>query len=437
MQTFYQLLGIALLVITANNFVWFALTFWAYLTTRSVVVTSVIAGVFLVLTAVSGLWFGSIVDHHTKKHAMLGSSLVTLALFVAALAMYELTPAAAFTSAGSVRLWVFVVIQLAGTLAGTIYNIAIPTLVAYLVPIGRRDRANGMFGTISGVAFSLTSVVSGVSLAFGGMRFVLIAAVAATIVAIVLLALPIPEHGGAAAASDGTPRGRMDVRGTLRIVRNVPGLFALIFFATFNNFIGGVFFALMDAYGLTLVSVEVWGFLWGVLGPSFILGGLYISRYGVGANPLATLFRNNIIAWTICIFFTLQPSIALLAAGIFIWLFLVPFTEAIEQTILQAVVPPERLGRVIGFAHAIEQAASPVTAFLIGPITQLIFIPFMTTGAGAAAIGSWYGTGQGRGIALVFTSAGVIGLAVTLVAMRSASYGLLVQRYRDAQAQHP
>jgi MFS transporter, DHA3 family, multidrug efflux protein len=392
----------------------------------------VIAGVYLVLTALLGLWFGSIVDHHRKKHALLGSSVATLVLFTAALALYHATPAAAFESGASARLWLFIVIQLAGTLAGMIYNIAIPTLVVFIVPVELRDRANGMFGTVTGVAFGVTSVASGVSLAFGGMGFVLLAACLATLVAILLLALlPIHEHGPAATvAPAATAPARMDLPGTLREVRNVPGLFALIFFTTFNNFIGGVFFALMDAYGLTLVSVEVWGFLWGFLSLSFILGGLYISKYGLGANPLATLFRNNLIAWTVCIFFTVQPSIALLTVGVFIWMFLIPFTEAIEQTIFQAVVPRERLGRVIGFAHAVEQAASPVTAFLIGPIAQLVFIPFMTTGAGAEAIGHWYGTGPGRGMALVFSTAGAVGLVVTLVAMRSKSYVLLAERYR-------
>ena len=34
--------------------------------------------------------------------------------------------------------------------------------------------------------------------------------------------------------------------------------------------------SLMDAYGLSLVSVQVWGALWGGLGLGFIVGGLYI-----------------------------------------------------------------------------------------------------------------------------------------------------------------
>ena len=182
----------------------------------------------------------------------------------------------------------------------------------------------------------------------------------------------------------------MDVKGTIAAVRAIPGLFALIFFTTFNNFLGGVFMALMDAYGLSLMTVERWGFLWGFLSCGFILGGLFIAKRGLGVNPLRTLFNVNFAIWTACTFFTVQPSIVLLAIGTFIWMFSFPFIEAIENTIFQKVVPPERLGRVIGFAHGVEQSASPLTAFLIGPIAQFIFIPFMTTGRGVELIGSWF-----------------------------------------------
>jgi DHA3 family multidrug efflux protein-like MFS transporter len=129
--------------------------------------------------------------------------------------------------------------------------------------------------------------------------------------------------------------------------------------------------------------------------------------------------------------FTLQASIVLLSIGMFIFLCLIPAVEAAEQTILQKVIPPERQGRVFGFAQSVEQAASPITAFLIGPIAQLIFIPFMTTGAGVELIGPWFGVGVDRGMALLFTLAGVIGLIVTLVSMRSNSYKLLSANYQQ------
>lgn len=431
MRTFYKLLGVALLVVATNNFVWFALTFWAYLTTRSVISTSTLAGLFTVMMVLSGLWFGSIVDHNKKKHAMLGSSVVTLLLFSAGLAFLEWTPSEAFASVTSVRLWVLATILLAGTITGMIYNIAVPTLVALIVPEDRRDRANGLFGTVIGIAFGVTSVFSGLVLAFGGMKLVLLIAIAATILAITALALisvdePVPVH----AEGSEPPKKEIDLRGTIKVVGAIPGLFALIFFTTFNNFLGGVFFALMDAYGLSMVSVQTWGFLWGFLSIGIILGGLYIARRGLGANPLRTLFRNNVIMWTVSILFVIQPSIVLLTAGVFVWMFLMPFIEAIEQTIFQKVVPAERLGRVFGFAHSIEQSASPLTAFLIGPVAQVVFIPFMTTGRGVELIGGWFGTGTARGIALVFITAGAAGLLVTFFAWRSRSYRLLSAHYQ-------
>src|SRR6185295_11477539 len=127
----------------------------------------------------------------------------------------------------------------------------------------------------------------------------------------------------------------VDIPGTIRAIRLVPGLFGLIFFQTFNNFIGGIFMSLMDAYGLLLVSVQVWGALWGFLSLGFIVGGMIVARKGLGKNPMRTLFICNIAMWVICCVFTLQASIILLSVGMFIWLCLIPAVEAAEQTILQ------------------------------------------------------------------------------------------------------
>jgi DHA3 family multidrug efflux protein-like MFS transporter len=260
------------------------------------------------------------------------------------------------------------------------------------------------------------------------MFWVLVLAIGLTALVVVhLWSVAIPEttvvHTDARTDS-------VDIRGTIHVIRLVPGLFGLIFFNTFNNFLGGVFMSLMDAYGLSLVSVEVWGILWGVLSLGFIIGGLIVAKKGLGKTPLRTLFLANIAMWTISIFFTIQASIVLLAVSLFIYLCLIPIVEASEQTILQKVIPPERQGRVFGFAQSIEQAASPITAFVIGPIAQLIFIPFMTTGAGVDLLGSWFGTGVDRGIALLFIVTGLIGLTVTLIAMRSYAYRTLSQKYQ-------
>jgi DHA3 family multidrug efflux protein-like MFS transporter len=292
-----------------------------------------------------------------------------------------------------------------------------------------------MVGTANGVAFLAASIFSGLAIGYLGAYWMFVAAIVLTALTLIhLWTLTVPDRT--------VPEGEVktpgiDLRGTIRAVGAVPGLFALIFFHTFNNFLGGVFMSLMDPYGLSLVSVQVWGTLWGVLSLGFIVGGLVVAKRGLGKNPLRTFFQVNIVTWAICCVFALQASVILLSIGMFLWICLAPVIEAAEQTILQKVVPPERQGRVFGFAQSVEQSASPITAFIIGPIAQLIFMPFMTTGAGVEWIGAWFGTGPDRGIALLFTVTGIIGLVVTLVCMRTPAYRLLSQVYEaedEAQA---
>jgi len=438
MKTFHAALANSLAAFLTNTFVWFAVTFWVFLETRSVIAMSVMAGIYTLTVAFSGFLLGSLVDRYPKKRVMMLSSIISLILFALATLIYVTAAREVFKDASSVRLWIFIVLTLVGAIVGNLRSIALSTLVTILVPEDGRDKANGLVGTANGISFLGASIFSGLAIGYLGVSWMLVIAIVASVLVILhLLTLTIPDlpkklrhaHDGEPEHEHEEQREGVDIRGTIRAIHLVPGLFGLIFFHTFNNFLGGIFMSLMDAYGLLLVSVQVWGALWGVLSLGFIVGGMVVAKRGLGRNPLRTLFLANILMWSICCVFTLQASIVLLGIGMFVWLCLIPAVEAAEQTILQKVVPPERQGRVFGFAQSVEQAASPITAFLIGPVAQLIFIPFMTTGAGVDLLGSWFGTGTDRGLALLFTVAGMIGLVVTLVAMRSHAYRLLSERY--------
>lgn len=427
MKTFYYLIANNAAAMITNMTVWFAVIFYVFLQSRSVFATALISGLFLLFTAVSGFWFGSLVDHHKKKETMLWSSLFSLTTYVIGFLMYLQAPEGAFTTIESPYLWSFVVLLLLGVIAGNIRNIALPTLVTLLVKEDSRDKANGLVGMTAGIGFMITSVISGFMVGHSGMTWVLIMGMAVSTVTILhLLSVIVPEkkiihlEGG---------HDKVDIKGTLKVIQAIPGLLPLILFSTFNNFLGGVFMSLMDAYGLSLVSVQTWGLLWGFLSTAFIAGGMIISKWGLGKNPLKALMIANLVIWSISCVFTAYPSIILLAAGSFIYLAVVPYIEASEHTIFQKLVPVARQGRVFGFAQSVEQMASPLTAFAIGPLTQFVFIPFMTEGAGVDLIGSWFGTGPSRGIALVFSLAGIVGLITTLIARESKYYRLLSNAY--------
>jgi MFS transporter, DHA3 family, multidrug efflux protein len=428
---FYRLLANHLVANITNMFVWFALTFWVFIETQSVLVTSWIAGIFAIFSLFGGFIFGPIVDHERKKTAMVHSSIISLICFALGSLFYFLKGPEAFTDATSYELWAFVSILLIGTVAGNLRVIALSTTVTMLFT-ENRDKANGLIGVTQGITFAFTSVLSGLAIGFLGMDISLYAATAVTVLVLLHLFffISLLEPSIVHLEAEAQPK-KVDLRGTILVILAIPGLLGLIFFNTVNNFLGGVFMALMDAYGLSLVSVQTWGFMWGAMSLAMIAGSVYVSKYGVGSSPLRRIMILNIIMWSMCVFFPIQASIVFLAIGMFVWMSLSPLIEAAEQTVMQAVVPFERQGRVFGLAQSIESMASPVTTFLIGPIAQLIFIPFMTTGAGVALIGDWFGVGLDRGIALVFIFAGLLGVFATLIAWYSKSFKQLSLHYKE------
>ena len=439
MKTFHQLLANALVSTVMTSFLWFALIFWVYIETESVIAASIVGGAFAVFSALFGMAFGTFVDRRRKRTSLLVSAGSTFVLYGAAALLFILVDQESLLDLGNIAFWAFVALVLAGSVVGNLRAIAMSTLVTLLVPVEGRARANGMVGTVMGVSFSITSVLSGLVIGQLGMGWAVGIALALTAAALVhLLTVSIPGDTvvPAPASVDTERASAVDFRGAIDAIGEVPGLYGLVFFAAFNNLLGGVFMALMDAYGLELMSVEAWGILFAVISFGFIAGGLYVSRRGLGSRPMRVILLGNLVNWTVCALFTLQSSIAMLAVGMLVWISLMPVIEAAEQTVLQQVVPYDKQGRVFGFAQTVENAASPLTSFLIGPIAQLAVIPFMTDGLGADTIGGWFGTGKERGIALIFTVAGIIGVLGTLAARASGWYRVLSET-TDRRDDHP
>lgn len=436
MKTFHRLLWNALVSSIMGSFVWFALTFWVYLETRSVVATSVIGGAFAVISSLFGMLFGTYVDHHRKHTAMVVASVTALGFYGVALAMYASVENDWLLRVRNPVFWLFVTVILAGSVVGNLRGIALSTSVTLLVPEELRAQANGKVGAVLGISFTITSVLSGVVIGQLGMGWALIIAVVVSAAALLhLLTIRVAEERPAYDPDDRPPL--LDFKGATGIIRTIPGLLGLIGFAAFNNLLGGVFMSLMDAYGLSLVSVEAWGFLFAAVSVGFIAGGALVARRGLGENPMRVILVGNFINWVVCAVFTVQPNIVLLSGGMLVWMTVMPFIEAAEQTVLQRVVPFAHQGRVFGFAQTVENAAAPLTAFLIGPLAQLVFMPFMSDGGGGVdLIGSWFGVGPDRGLALIFTIAGLLGIAATAVAGVSRWYRLISQHQHEPMPAH-
>lgn len=431
MKNFYHVLLNTLIANVTTSFLWFALTFWVYLETNSVLATGIVGGAYMLLMAIFSIVFGTVVDHHRKKQVMVFSSIVTLVFFALAGIVYSLFDKSQLLDWTGPVFWLFAGVILIGAVIENMRNIALSTTVTLLVPKDEHDKANGMVGTVQGVAFMVTSVFSGLSVGILGMGWTMVIAIVFTaIAALHILFVSIPEKK--IAHDPELENKKIDLKGSMAAIRAVPGLAWLIIFTTFNNLVGGVFMVLMDPYGLTLFPVEVWGIVLGVTSTGFIVGGMVVAKKGLGKNPLRTMLLINIGIALLGGLFTIREFWLLYAVGIFLFMCLMPAAEAVEQTIIQRVVPLKRQGRVFGLAQAIESGSTPITAFILAPIAQFAIIPYMNSNAGKQTFGWLLGEGQARGIALVFLVASLIMFIVVLFAFKTRAYRQLSDFYQKS-----
>jgi DHA3 family multidrug efflux protein-like MFS transporter len=429
-RTFAGILVNTALANITTSYLWFALTFWVYLETRNVIATGVVGGVYMLLIALSSISFGTFVDRYRKLAVMRFAAGFTLVMFVLSGVMFLLAPTALILDLSQPWFWLFTLIILVGAVVENMRNIALSTTVTILIEPDRRANANGLVGMVQGLMFIVTSLLSGLSVGLLGMGWTIVVALVLTALAFAhLLTLRMPEEVHAAASD---AQGGFDLRGSLAAVLAIAGLFALILFSTFNNFIGGVYMALMDPYGLEMFSVEMWGAVFALGSTGFIVGGALIGKFGLGRNPLRTLLIAVAVMGLLGAVFTLREWAWLYVAGIWLYLVLIPFVEAAEQTVIQQVVPLPRQGRVFGFAMAFESAAAPVTAFLIAPIAQFWIIPYARSAEGAAQLAPLLGEGTSRGIALVFLVAGIIMITAALAAFLTPVYRRVSASYAQA-----
>jgi len=429
-RTFAGILANTLLANLTTSYLWFAITFWIYLETRNVIATGVVGGVYMLLLAVTGIGFGTLVDRYRKLAVMRFAGAFTLCMFAVAGVLHLLVPAGDLSVLGLPWFWVFALIVLAGAVVENLRNIALATTVTLLIDPDRRANANGYVGMVQGVAFIATSVLSGLSIGLLGLGPTILVAVVLSGIALAhLLTVRLPEEREPAPTD---ARGTFDLRGAWDSVRAIPGMAALILFTTFNNLIGGVYMALMDPYGLELFTVELWGLWFAVGSTGFLVGGSLVGRYGLGHRPIRTLLWAVAAMGVVGALFTIREWGWLFVLGIWLYMACFPAAEAAEQTVIQRVVPLSRQGRVFGFAAAVESAAAPVTAFLVAPVAEVWIIPFARSRDGALALAPLLGEGVARGIALVFLIAGTIMVLAAAVAGTSPAYRRVSAAYAGA-----
>lgn len=398
MKTFFVIWIGQLISLVGSGLTSFALGIWIYQETGQATpfaLTALFGTLPRVLLAPVA---GVIADRYDRRRIMLladsGDALVT---GVAALLLFS----------GQLAVWHIYLIAIASSTFSAFQQPAYSASVTMLVPKEQLARAGGLLQMGHSLEALLTPVISGALFALIGIKGIItidLISYAFALGALLLVRIPQPPRSQESEAESKQPMLKQAGFGW-KYLRQRPGLFWMLWYFASMNFFLNLAAILSLPLVLSFAGPAQAGLVGSIGGAAALAGSLVMSAWG---GPKERRVPPMIIFIALCglgfLFTGLQESLFFVSLGRGWMMFFIPLASALSQAVFQTKVAPDVQGRVFSIRMMISQSIMPLAFLLAGPLADQVFGPLMQPGGVLANsfLGDWLGTGDGRGIALIY-----------------------------------
>lgn len=407
----------------------FALGIWVYQQTGSV---SQYAW-FSVLAVLPYVLFsplaGILVDRWSRRKIMIlsdvGAALSTLAI---ALLIYF----------DHLQLWHLYLSVFWGTMFNAIQIPAYLTSIPLLVPKKDLERANGLLELGKASTQLLSPMIAGFllgAIALQGILVVDLVTFGIGVTTLMLVRFPEISPSPLPTESGNEPSTRQQLLGGWYYLTLNPGLLGLIIYFTVNYFFVAMVMVLFTPLILSVTTPDVLGIILTLAGVGMLLGSIMVSLWRNVGDRIAVIFGFTLLGGLCILSGGLVVSIPLYALAAFLFFWSQPFISTANNVILQKKVPSRLQGRIFAFNQTLTSTAFPVAYLVAGFLVDQFFEPLMShQGLLASSIGRIIGTGQGRGISLLFVLIGLMQMVFTAIFYQYPRLRLLEKEMPDMMA---
>jgi DHA3 family macrolide efflux protein-like MFS transporter len=406
MRVFFTIWAGQLVSIIGSGLTSFALGVWVYQQTGSVTQLSLIL-LFRILPnlALSPL-AGALVDRWDKRLTMIvadtGASLSSLGI---ALLFFT----------GTLQVWHIYVGVAIAALFEAFQLPAYLTTVTLLVPEEHYGRSSGLIQLAQASADIVSPMLAGllmVTVQMQGILFIDFLTYVAAVATLLLVRLPVVNH---IEAGPEKPLLHREIREGFRYIVERPALVVLTLYFALVYFLGGIITAVIEPMVLAFATPDVLGIVLSVAGSGLFVGSLLLSLWGGPARKIDGVLGFCFLFGLFLVVMGLKPIAWLIAASAFGAHFTIPFINGSNQAIWQSRVALPLQGRVFAIRQMVTRAAQPVAFIAAGPLADGVFGPLLMPGGGlAGSLGQVMGVGVGRGLGLMFVTAGVLTMLLAI-----------------------
>jgi DHA3 family macrolide efflux protein-like MFS transporter len=245
-----------------------------------------------------------------------------------------------------------------------------------MVPKDKMSRVNGANFLFSGLIFMVGPILSALLLELFPITYILLIDCVTFLIAVIpLFLIKIPFNAKETRAIEKTSF-MTEFKDGFKIVKAIPGLLSMFIFAMIFNFIFRPFGVLWP-YFINIIhdgSAFHLALLFGSIQVGNVIGSLITSIKKEWKSKIKINLIGEMVFFTFYVLIVIAPyqNFYLMMIGGFLGSIIFPITVSTYLTILQTVVPSDKIGRVMAIDHTISMAIAPIGALIVGPLAGTI-----------------------------------------------------------------
>lgn len=347
---------------------------------------------------------GALVDRWNRRLVMIiadtGSALITLVFFL-------------LLAFGQLAIWQIYLGVILSSVLASFQEPAYAASITMLVPKKDLPRANGLMQMGQALQMLIAPVLAGILFVSIGLRgIIMIDAVTFffAVGALLLVHIPQPQRTCQAETAETNRSLWREAAFGWHYLRARRGLFGLLIFFALVNFFLNFSAVLLGPMILSFGTAAGLGTAQTMGGVGMLIGSIAMSTWRGPKRRMTAVIGFIFLASCGLFIAGLQSSVWVVAVGMFLLMFSVPFGSGLSQTIFQTKVEPAVQGRVFSIRTMIARSMMPVAFLLAGPLADQVFEPLLREGGALAStwIGSLVGVGPGRGIGALYLVSAVV-----------------------------
>jgi MFS family permease len=322
-------------------------------------------------------------------------------------------------SRGDIQLWqIYLGIAISSSFSA-FQEPAYKALITDFIPKDQYAKASGLVQLAGSAQYLISPFLAGILLTIIDIKFIFMIDISTFLIASVVI-IWIRKTLGITKTEKPKQNFIADFKEGIQEFSKNKGVVHLVVTTMIVLFFVGLLQSLFIPMLLSLTSTKTAGITQSICASGMLIGSLFIGLFGSKSKHVKILSISLFLAGLFFANLGLSTSIIFITMAGFMFFAVLPFVNTSIEVLIRKNIDNKKQGRVWSIISTITYLGSIIAFVVAGFLADKIFNPLLeSNGILTQSVGLIIGTGEGRGIGLMFIVSGVIISFISLLIFRN------------------